>query len=594
MAKSIGDYALIGNCETAALVARDGSIDWLCWPRFDSPACFAALLGTRRNGYWRISPVEPAEVHRRYLSHTVVLETVFSTAQGRVRVIDFMPGVGRERRVTRIIPGERGIVRMHMEVCLRFDYGRVRAFLKGGGRTITAVAGTNRIRIRSSFPALNKTSGDIATSFSVKRGQIITFELEPASPRQPRELRNSPVAALGKTKRFWRHWASQLRYSGPRADVVERSLLTLKALTYKPTGGIVAAPTTSLPEACHTSRNWDYRYCWLRDATFTLLGLVHAGYHREARSWKDWLMRTIGSSPDRLQIMYDVTGKRIQPERKIRWLRGYRGSKPVRVGNAASGQRQLDVFGEVSDTLYQAGTLDKKSGPPFQLLVALLKHLESVWRRPDHGIWETRNTKRQFTHSKVMCWVAFDRAIRAAEAINFQEPLGKWRAVRKEIHETVCRDGFNSRLGSFVQSFGSNKVDASLLLLPLVGFLPPRDTRIVGTIRRIAKSLVRGAFVKRSPDIKEGAFLPCGFWLADYYKLAGRKSDAMRLLDRLLALRNDVGLLSEEYDPRRKVLMGNFPQALSHVALVNTVINMYGTIGPARQRSRRNRPRAFL
>ena len=587
MASNIAAYALIGDCETAALVGRNGSIDWLCCPRFDSPACFTALLGTPANGRWRICPFSRYRVNRRYQMHSLILESTFTTSEGQVTVIDFMPERAGFPRIIRMIRGDNGAVRMRMEFCLRFDYGRRRPSLQTKNTHIVAAAGSERLALFSCVPMRPK-DGDVVAAFTVKAGDLVSFELTRAGTSR-RKQSQSASRLLDKTQRSWRRWTSRLKYRGPHVDAVERSLITLKALTYAPTGGIVASPTTSLPETPGGSRNWDYRYCWLRDATFTLLGFLHAGYRQEGRAWKDWLMLAASGNPGRLRVMYDVTARAIQGEWKPRWLRGYRGAAPVRIGNAASRQLQLDIFGELADTLYQAGIPRKEKNPAFRLLVKVLDRLERIWHRPDHGIWEVRGQTRQFTHSKVMCWVAFDRAIRAGEEIGFTAPLARWRAIRKEIHDSVCRSGFSAHLGSFVQSYRSKKVDASLLLLPLVGFLPPDDLRIAGTVRLIEKRLMRRGLVMRREKEEgrssEGAFLPCSFWLADYYDLAHREKDATRLLRQLLKIRNDVGLLSEEYNVARRRLTGNFPQGLSHVALVNTIINLHTKIGPSRQRS---------
>jgi GH15 family glucan-1,4-alpha-glucosidase len=478
-------------------------------------------------------------------------------------------------------------MQMRMNMSLRFDYGRRSPSIETKDMRVIATAGSERLALFSSIP-LRLEEGTVSASFSVKAGDLASFELATAEPSRRSHSAAAHRALLKKTKRSWRGWTSELKYRGPHADAVERSLITLKALTYAPTGGIIAAPTTSLPESPGGSQNWDYRYCWLRDATFTLLGFIHAGYRKEARAWKEWLLHA-ASGRSRLRVMYDIAGKTVRNERKESWLDGYRGAKPVRVGNAAGRQLQLDIFGELADVLYQAGIPRTEGKPVFRLLVKLLDRLEKIWRRPDHGIWEVRRETRQFTHSKVMSWVAFDRAIRAAEVTDSRAPLAKWRAIREEIHDSVCRSGFNARLGSFVQSYGSRQVDASLLLLPLVGFVPAHDFRISGTVRLIEKRLVRRGLVmrheKETSGKREGAFLPCSFWLADYYDLACRKKDAKRLLRRLLEIRNDVGLLSEEYNLDRQRLAGNFPQALSHVAMVNTIINLHTKIGPSRQRS---------
>lgn len=597
MSNTIADYALIGDCETAALVGLNGSIDWMCWPRFDSPAWFAALVGTPANGYWLLRPRAAARIRRRYRPHTLILETTFRTNQGQVTLIDFMPAREKHPRVVRMIRGDRGAVRMRMDLCPRFDYGRRPPLIDPKNMLITAEGASLRMAFHSSVPVFWKDR-NIVADFIVQAGDIVSFELTGADPLRSNHAGSGPRVTLRKTERLWRQWTASLKYRGPYAKALERSLITLKALTYAPTGGIIAAPTTSLPEVPGGPRNWDYRYCWLRDATFTLLGFIHAGYRNEARSWKNWLLGAAGANPARLRILYDVTGKVLQNEWKARWLAGYKGATPVRIGNAACKQLQLDIFGELADALYQAGIAKTRKDPTFRLLVKLLDHLEKIWRRPDHGIWEVRGRRLQFTHSKVMCWVAFDRAIRAAEEARFTPPLAQWRAVRNDIHDSVCRSGFNVRLGSFVRTYGSQQVDASLLLLPLVGFLPPLDPRITGTVRLIERKLIWGGLVRRREKEKsgkaEGAFLPCSFWLADYYDLAGRRREAKGWLHKLINIRNDVGLLSEEYNVTGNRLSGNFPQALSHVALVNSIINLHSAAGPSRQRSSGARPRRLL
>jgi GH15 family glucan-1,4-alpha-glucosidase len=593
---SIGDYALIGDCETAALVSRQGSIDWLCWPRFDSPACFAALLGTPANGHWRIAPVGQFRTSRRYRSHTLILETTFTTIGGQVTLIDFMALRDEGPRLIRIIQGDRGSVRLCMALRLRLDYGRRVPSLRVDEGHIMATGSSFRLVVLSPI-SVQSQHDDFNATFTVRANETLSFELGYADSSRHKTTRNSPIALLRKTERWWHRWTSRLKYHGPYSDAVERSLITLKALTYAPTGGMVAAPTTSIPEIPGGPCNWDYRYCWLRDATFTLLGFIHTGYGSEARAWKDWLLRAVGQNPGRLRVLYDVMGKTVNKESKVSGLGGYQTALPVRVGNSASNQLQLDIFGEVSDVLFQAG-ISKKSKAAYRLLIVLLARLERIWRLPDHGIWEMRNGTRQFTYSKVMCWVAFDRAIRAAEEIGFRAPLNRWRAVRQEIHGSVCRLAYNSRLGSFMESYRSRKVDASLLLLPLVGFLPPDDRRIGGTVRLIEKRLMRNGFIMRTEGTnrrkREGAFLPCSFWLADCYELTGRVTAAKRLLNRLMKIRNDVGLLSEEYHPGAKHLTGNFPQALSHVALINTVINLHTKFGPSYHRSSQERRKLFL
>jgi GH15 family glucan-1,4-alpha-glucosidase len=589
------DYALIGDCEAAALVSRAGSIDWLCWPRFDSPACFAALLGGREHGHWSITPVEEgARVTRRYRGHTLILETQIETAAGAVTVLDFMPPRGRNSDIVRIVRGERGRVAMRTELILRFDYGRTVPWvtrLPDGG--IRAVAGPDMVTLHASVDVHGEdltTVGD----FEVGAGEAVTFVLTHGPSHRPPPKAVDPESALEHTERFWSEWAARARPDGQWNDAVMRSLVTLKALTFAPTGGMVAAPTTSLPEDLGGVRNWDYRFCWLRDATLTLLALMNAGFFNEARAWREWLLRAAAGAPAQLQIMYGLAGERRLTESEIGWLPGYEASTPVRIGNAAHGQLQLDVFGEVMDALHQArrGGLDlREEDWAFQR--ELLRHLTTVWQQPDEGIWEVRGGPRHFTHSKVMAWVAFDRGIRAIEDGGVEGPVDEWRAVRQAIHDDVCTHGFDPRLGSFVQSYGSQELDASLLLLPTVGFLPPTDERVLGTIAAVEQRLFVDGFLRRydpatSPDGLaggEGVFLACSFWLADAYVLIGRHDDAKRLFERLVALSNDVGLLSEEYDTEARRLVGNFPQAFSHIALVNTAHNLARAEKPAEQRS---------
>ena len=595
MTSAISDYALIGNCETAALVSHTGSIDWLCLPRFDSAACFAALLGSPENGRWLIAPTAKAKVKRRYRAHTLILETEFHTATGRAVLVDFMPVGEVNPRIIRMVKGVHGRVSMEMDMTIRFDYGLTVPWVKRHQSRLTAVAGPNRLLLQASVPLKGKGFHTVS-HFTVAAGKTAVFELKHHSSFQSAHSACAPHAALAKTQRFWRRWCSRCKYKGPGAEAVERSLLTLKALIYEPTGGMVAAPTTSLPEKPGGDWNWDYRYCWVRDATFTLLAFIHAGHHEEARRWKNWLMRAAAGSADQMQVMYGITGERLLNEWQVPWLKGYKGAAPVRVGNAASEQLQLDIYGELADAWHQARTSIEGGGSDFDLQIALLRRLKQIWRQPDNGIWEIRGKKLHYTHSKVMAWVAFDRTICSAERLNLKLPLNEWRAVRQAIHDEVCRHGFNSRLDSFVRTYGSQDLDASLLLLPLVGFLAPTDPRIVGTVRMIEKKLLRDGFVMRyaltengrEVNMREGTFLPCSFWLADYYELAGRHEEAVQLLERLLKVQNDVGLLSEEYLVSKKQLAGNFPQAWSHVALINSVINQNGAHGPARQRSTRN------
>src|ERR1700683_285841 len=597
MALAIEDYALIGDCETAALVGKDGSIDWLCLPRFDSDACFAALLGKPENGRWQIRPRGKAKVMREYQDGTLILETHFATKNGAVTIIDFMPVRKKHPGIIRIVRGDRGTVRMQMELVIRVEYGRsVPWVTHTANKTLLAKAGPHLIALRSSVPVRGENFRTVS-EFTVKRGSTVRFELQHGgSFEKPPEGLNTKKE-LRKAQLRWRKWSARCTYHGAYADIVQRSLITLKALSYFPSGGILAAPTTSLPEQPGGQRNWDYRYCWLRDATFTLLALIHAGYHKEARQWRDWLARSVAGSPEQIQVMYGIGGERRLPEWEVPWLGGYQGASPVRVGNAASRQVQLDLYGELADVLHHArGSSLTKGHPDFQMLIVLLEHLEKIWRHPDHGIWEVRGPRLQFTHSKVMAWLAFDRAIGSSEKFRIGGPVKKWRKIRKQIYDDVMRNGFNRRLKAFVQSYRSAELDASLLMLPLVGFIPATDPRMVGTVAAIEKGLMQDGLVLRYRTQKvddglpagEGVFLACSFWLADNYELMGRHQDAKRLLQRLLKLRNDVGLLAEEYHLEEKRLVGNFPQAFSHVGLVNTVINIYTNLGPAHQRSRRN------
>lgn len=596
MSRQIEDFALIGDCESAALCSNDGSIDWLCWPRFDSDACFAALLGSPQNGRWLLAPADtPARVTRHYRDRTLILETEFETADGAVTLVDFMPLRGKHSHIVRLVQGKRGKVRMTMNLTIRFDYGRTIPWVtRLDDGTLRAISGPDMIVLRT--PARLKGENLATVSeFAVSEGETIPFVLSYGASHGAIPPAVNVEHALEQTESYWRRWADRCTYRGPWGEAVCRSLITLKALTYLPTGGIVAAPTTSLPEKPHGVRNWDYRFCWLRDTTFTLLALMHAGYFQEAEAWQNWLLRAVAGSPDQVQIMYGVAGERHLPEWEVPWLSGFQGASPVRVGNAAVGQQQLDIYGEVADALHQAreGKLPKNE-PAIELQQALLEHLEQIWQEPDAGIWEVRGPKRHFTHSKVMAWVAFDRTIKSAEKLALKAPLEHWRALRKQIHEDVCRHGFDKDLGSFVQSYGSKNLDASLLLIPLVGFLPSSDPRVRGTIERIETDLVSNGLVRRyntgaaddGLPPGEGVFLPCSFWLADNYVLQGQKDKAEKLFEKLLGLRNDVGLLAEEYDPVRKRLLGNFPQAFSHVALVNTALNLNRQHGPAGQRSK--------
>jgi GH15 family glucan-1,4-alpha-glucosidase len=576
-------------------VARDGSIDWLCWPRFDGGACFAALLGGPEHGRWLIAPADAeADITRRYRDDTLILETDFATGGGAVTLVDFMPPRGKASDVVRLVIGKRGRVVMRTELVLRFDYGALVPWVtRMDDGTLRAIAGPDMVVLRTTAPLRGeelKTIGD----FVVSEGQMVSFVLTYSASHLPPPEPVDAQAALADTEAFWREWSSRCVDVGEWTPAVRRSLIILKALTYRPTGGIVAAPTTSLPEQLGGSRNWDYRYCWLRDATLTLLALMNGGYYEDAQAWTEWLLRATAGSPPQMQIMYGLAGERRLTEWEVPWLPGYEGAKPVRIGNAAAEQLQLDVFGEVMDALYHArvgGLVGSEAGWALQL--ALIGHLETIWQLPDEGIWEVRGGRQPFTYSKVMAWVAFDRAIKCCEQFGLDGPVDRWRALRAKIHEEVCRNAFNSKVGAFVQSYGSSLLDASVLLLPLVGFLSPTDPRVRSTVAAIERRLTEDGFVLRyDPQARrdglpegEGAFLACSFWLADNLILLGRRRAARLLFERLLALRNEVGLLSEEYDPRAKRLVGNFPQAFSHIALIATACNLAHRLKPAKQRS---------
>jgi GH15 family glucan-1,4-alpha-glucosidase len=592
---ALEDYALIGDCETAALVSRAGSIDWLCWPRFDSAACFAALLGGPDHGRWLIKAVdERARVTRRYRGNTLILETRFETSDGAVLLVDFMPPRGRNSDVVRIVRGESGRVRMRMELVLRFDYGRsVPWVTRMDDGTLRAIAGPDLVTLHTPASIRGEDLKTVA-EFEVASGETMPFVLTHGASNVALPTCVDAEPALKTTEEFWTEWASRNQSHGEWDEAVMRSLIVLKALTYAPTGGLVAAPTTSLPELLGGTRNWDYRFCWLRDATLTLLALMNAGYYDEARDWRGWLLRAAAGAPAQLQIMYGLAGERRLPEIEIPWLPGYENSVPVRVGNGAHDQLQLDVYGEVMDAMHQArrgGLVENEADWAFQC--ALLQHLEAVWQQPDHGLWEVRGEPRHFTYSKVMAWVAFDRGIHAIEQFGLDGPVHHWRRVRQIIENEVLERGFNREMGSFVQSYGSTELDASLLLLSTVGFLPPEDPRIRGTIEAVERRLFRDGFLLRYDTRTtddglpegEGAFLACSFWLADAYVMLGRMDEARALCERLLALRNDVGLLSEEYDTRHGRMVGNFPQAFSHVAIVNTTHNILRATKPAQQRA---------
>lgn len=597
----IEDYALIGDTQSAALVGRDGSCDWLCLPRFDSPACFAALLGEPSHGRWLLNPRHalPSRTTRRYRPGTLILETTFATPEGRVRVIDCMPPRDRTPDLLRVVEGLDGEVEMQMELVIRFDYGSIVPWVRRlpDGR-LHAVAGADGLVLHAGVDTRGEGMATRA-DFSVRRGQRVPFVLSWHASHEPPPPPIDPVQALADAEQWWLDWSNRCQYRGPwRADV-SSSLIVLKALTYAPTGGIVAAPTTSLPERPGGVRNWDYRYCWLRDATLTLYSLTLAGYRQEAAAWRDWLLRAVAGDPSKLQIMYGLGGERRLREYEVDWLPGYARSSPVRVGNAAVGQLQLDVYGEVMDALYQT----RRAGLPaeeaaWQLQVALLNFLEGSWHRADEGIWEVRGGRQHFTHSKVMAWVAFDRAVKTVQQIDTNDPIDRWRALRDTIHADVCKQGWNADKRAFTQAYGTTDLDASLLLIPQVGFLPATDARVEGTVAAIERELLREGLVMRYAHhgqdglpSGEGAFLACSFWLADCYALMGRARDARALYERLLALRNDVGLLAEEYDPDTGRQLGNFPQAFSHVGLVNTAFNLTPTeTAPVRERSDGSEP----
>ncbi|MES2293389.1 MAG: glycoside hydrolase family 15 protein [Pseudomonadota bacterium] len=586
----IEDYALIGDCHTAALVGRNGSIDWLCMPRFDSAACFAALLGEPKHGRWLIAPnrkIKPYKnratphVTRRYRGDSLILETEFRTSTGTVKVIDFMPARGPDRSIVRIVEGVSGHVAMETELVIRFDYGVTIPWVNRiDSKTITAIAGPNLLCVRTPVE-LRGENMHSAARFTVKKGERVPFILSYRESHYEVPMSIDADIALEQTEKYWAGWTGLCKIKGKWRKDVMRSLLTLKSLSYEPTGGIVAAVTTSLPEQIGGSRNWDYRYCWLRDATFTLLAFLNAGYTEEANVWQHWLVRVIAGAPEQLQTMYSVMGDKRLDEIELSHLPGYENSKPVRIGNAAAQQLQLDIYGELADVLAQA----RKGGLPAaprrsEIRDIFLKHLEKIWNLPDDGIWEIRGAPQQFVHSKVMTWVAFDRASRSRP--EDKRGSARCRKLADRIHKEICAKGVDPKRGCFVQSYGSTRMDASLLLLPLVGFLPPTDKRIRRTVEEIEKKLLYKGLVLRYETETgvdglppgEGAFLACSFWLADNYLMLGRKDDAARLFHRLKRHANDVGLLAEEYDPKEKRMLGNFPQAFSHVALINTAINL--------------------
>jgi GH15 family glucan-1,4-alpha-glucosidase len=589
MGNLIEDYAMIGNRETAALVSREGSIDWLCAPHFDSAACFSALLGKPEHGRWLIAPdAKISGTSRRYMGKTLVLETEFTTAAGdKVALIDFMPARDRAANVVRIVEGRRGRVPMRMEMTIRFDYGSIVPWVErippdnGMAASIWAIGGPDALRVESGVPIENK---DFVTTarFEVAEGQRVPFVLtwNPSHGKPP--PLEDPWEMLKNTCAWWEEWAAKCTYRGEWHEQVVRSAITLKGLTFEPTGAIVAAATTSLPEEIGGVRNWDYRFCWLRDATLTLYSLMQSGYAEEAKAWGEWLLRAVAGLPGTTKVMYGLGGERRLPELTLDWLPGYEGSKPVRIGNEAAAQFQLDVYGEVIDTLYQA---TKKGIEPqdncWHIEQSLIKFVEESWGKPDEGIWEIRSEGRHFTHSKVMCWVAMDRAIKSAQKFGLPGPVDKWKALAAEIHKEVCTRGFDSERNTFVQSYGSKHLDASLLMIPIVGFLPPKDHRVEGTLRAIEHDLLRDGFMERySEEVDdglppgEGTFLACSFWYADNLHLVGRNEEAREVFERLISICNDVGLMAEEYDPEKRRMLGNFPQAFSHVGMINTALNL--------------------
>ncbi|HWB33218.1 MAG TPA: glycoside hydrolase family 15 protein [Acidobacteriaceae bacterium] len=608
-AARIEDYALIGDCETAALVSRSGSIDWLCWPSFSAPACFASLLGTRDHGFWKIAPAGAVkEVRRQYRKGTLVVDTYFRTARGEVCVTDFMPPRRKHSQLVRIVRGLRGAVRMRMDLAIRFDYGRTVPWVTSNGE-LRAVAGSDMVVLETRAKLIGQDH-TTSSNFTVRKGQSERFVLTYSSSLEKIPPRTSADKALKDTEKFWRRWVKQNTYRGHYAEQVSRSLMTLKALTYKPTGGIVAAVTTSLPEQIGGSRNWDYRFCWLRDTAFTLLVLLRAGYREEALAWRRWLLRAVAGAPDQVQTIYGLSGERDLVEWEASWLPGYEKSQPVRIGNGASEQFQLDVFGEVASALARMPEAEEDIRMSSSaVLAALSDRLCDVWRQPDRGIWEVRGRERHFVHSKVMAWVALDRAIGMANLEHERaggrrwspdraRQIARWRKERDAIHREVCEKGFNRRLNSFVQSYGSTALDASCLRIALVGFLPPDDPRIRGTVEAIEAKLMRKGLVQRyNPRVAkdglkggEGEFLACSFWMVSNLWLIGRTREARAMFERLLGLCNDVGLLSEEYDSQRRRMVGNFPQALSHISLVHAAFTVSGEWSPRQANGATSRP----
>lgn len=593
MALPIEQYGMIGDCHTAALVGSDGSIDWLCFPMFDSPACFAALLGNSKNGRWLLAPADPPKkVTRRYRGDSLILETEYETETGAVTVIDCMPPRTSEPDLVRLVVGKRGSVKMRMELVIRFDYGWVVPWVQQTKDGIQAIAGPDTLVLSTPIELRGEEMTTVA-DFAVSAGERVPFTLLWHASHEATPTIPDAEEAIRTTEAWWKEWSSQCRFKGKWRDAVMRSLVVLKGLTFAPTGGIVAAPTMSLPEKIGGRKNWDYRYCWLRDSTFTVYALLNAGYQLEAKEFRDWLVRAVAGLPDELQIAYNILGVRRLTELELDWLSGYESSKPVRVGNAAWNQFQLDVYGEVLDMMY----LSRRRGLPesdaaWQVEKAILKFLEDAWQRPDDGIWETRGPRTPITHSRVMAWVAFDRAVKSVEHYGCDGPADKWRAIRDRIHAEVCEQGFNPKLNSFVQTYGSDQLDGSLLMIPLVGFLEKDDPRLKGTVEAIQNEMMYGGFVYRHPSPtgveglpeREGSFLVCSFWMVDCLELLGRHEEAVELFERLLSVRNDLGLLAEQYDPVARRQLGNFPQGFSHIGVVNSARNLTAEHGPAKDR----------
>ncbi|WP_116051134.1 glycoside hydrolase family 15 protein [Amycolatopsis palatopharyngis] len=598
MSTPLEDYALIGDTYTAALVSRDCSIDWLCLPRFDSGACFAAVLGGPEHGHWSMSPSGTGwRTERTYRGDSLVLETTFTRGDDAVRVVDCMPIRGAQPDLVRRVEGVRGNVAMRSEMVPRYDYGRIVPWFRPKGRRLHAIAGPDHLILDADLEFDLSDAEQPVAEFTVAEGDAVDFRLTWSNP-QYEDISNLDVAdIIVATEKWWQDWAGRCTYEGEYRDALVRSLVTLKALTYAPTGGMVAAPTTSLPEHLGGVRNWDYRFCWIRDATFTLLALLDAGYDEEACAWREWLVRAVAGRPEQMQIMYGVDGQRRLPELELDWLPGYEGSRPVRIGNEAARQYQLDVYGELMDALHQA----RAHGIPpdenaWLLQRRLMEFVELHWQDPDNGIWEVRGPRRHFTHSKMMAWTAADRAVKAVEEFGLDGPVDRWKRLRQDIFDEVCEKGYDPERNTFTQYYGSEALDASLLMMPNIGFLPATDKRVRGTVEAVEKELMQGGFVQRYsmsaatqhvdglPE-GEGAFLPCTFWLADNYILQGEVEKGRALFERMLDLRNDLGLLSEEFDPHSGRLVGNFPQALSHIPLVDTAFNLGSSRGPTQRRA---------